>query len=74
MMSCNDKDGTFPLTKEECELIGNLCSERVADMKVKLNDVDSHLFYKIAMMEAKMKSYVMIMNSKIPELNCVCTE
>lgn len=74
MMSCDDKDGTFPLTKEECELIESLCTERISEMKVKLNEVDSHKFYKISMIEAKMKAYVMIMNSRALEKNCMPTE
>lgn len=64
-MSCNDKDGTFPLTKEECEIICNLCGERVAEMKVNLKGVDFHKFYKISMIKAKMEAYIIIMNSKM---------
>lgn len=61
MMSYDGKEGSFPLTKEECECLFTLCSERIAEMESDLEKTDPHLYVFIKSLCAKLEGYSMLM-------------
>lgn len=65
MMSYSSKDGTFPLTLEECEIVEILCNERIAEMESDLKSKDPHKYIFIKELSAKFNAIIKLMNTKM---------
>lgn len=63
-MSYSSKDGTFPLTLEECEVIEILCNEKISDMESDLNNKDPHKYISIKELFSKFNAMIKLMQSK----------
>lgn len=61
MMSYDGKEGSFPLTKNECECLSTLCNERIAEMESDLEKKDPHSYIFIKSLEAKLEGYRTLM-------------
>lgn len=70
MMSYDGKEGSFPLTKNECEYLSTLCSERISEMESDLEKKDAHSYVFVKSLEAKLEGYRTLMIArKITEEN-----
>lgn len=70
MMSYDGKEGSFPLTKNECECLSTLCNERIVEMESDLEKKDPHSYVFIKSLEAKLEGYRTLMIArKITEEN-----
>lgn len=61
MMAYDGKEGTFPLTKNECECLSTLCSERITEMELDLEKKDPHSYVFIKSLGAKLEGYRTLM-------------
>lgn len=64
MMCFTESNGVFPLTLEECECIGSLCSERISEMEENLESKDPHKYIFIKELSSKMNAMIKLMNVK----------
>ena len=64
MMCCSDCEGTFPLTIDECNLIQNLCYERISEFESDIKNADSHIYINLKMIESKIDGFIKLMESK----------
>lgn len=64
-MMCYDvKEGSFPLTLQECECIQCLCSERVSEMALDLENKDPHEFVMIKSLAGKINGFIELMYAR----------
>ncbi len=67
MMSYSSKEGSFPFTYDELDYIGNLCSERISDMKNDLEKKDPQKFLFIKSLSAKVEGLIELMDARKDE-------
>ena len=63
-MCYSDCEGTFPLTIDECELIQNLCTERISELENSIDNSDSYIYVNLKMVESKMDGFIKLMKLK----------
>lgn len=61
-MMCYDvNEGSFPLTLQECECIQCLCSERISEMAIDLENKDPHKYVMIKSLAGKINGFIELM-------------
>ncbi len=64
MMCYDGNEGSFPLTLEECECMQCLCSERISEMALDLENKDPHKFVMIKSLVGKINGFIELMYSR----------
>ena len=64
MMCYDGKEGSFPLTLEECECMQCLCSERISEMALDLENKDPHKFVMIKSLVGKINGFIELMYTR----------
>ncbi len=64
MMCYDGKEGSFPMTIEECVCMQCLCSERISEMALDLENKDPHKFVMIKSLAGKINGFIELMYAR----------
>lgn len=69
MVSYDKTSGEFPFSKNELCILSFLTSERISEMEDNFEEKDPHKYIELTQLNAKLKSFVWMMDRKGTKVN-----